>query len=295
LYWPVFFKKVSRYSISFTEPYLNDKPIEMEIGASSYQRGRECYDEERIRGGINFTKRFDNGWYRGIGFRLENVDITDIDWDAPKEIKDVKGSNLLAGARIFTGYSTVDSRYNPTKGYIFDIDYEQVGGDHTFGLFSVTNRWYKTLYEDLAERKTVLETKLHGATTVGDAPPFEKFYGGGNGSIRGFDYRGVSPRGLSTAPGSTERDDPIGSEWIILANSQIAVPLGEGETVAALFFLDNGLIEEGGLRSAIGTGIQIMIPQWFGPVPMRFEFAVPILKDGDDDTRIFSFSVGRLF
>jgi outer membrane protein assembly factor BamA len=37
------------------------------------------------------------------------------------------------------------------------------------------------------------------------------------------------------------------------------------------------------------------LPQWFGPVPMRFEFAVPVMKDGDDDTQIFSFSVGRLF
>jgi outer membrane protein assembly factor BamA len=62
-----------------------------------------------------------------------------------------------------------------------------------------------------------------------------------------------------------------------------------------LFFVDSALIETGGIRASGGIGIQIMIPQWFGPVPMRFELAAPFLKDDDDDTQIFSFSVGALF
>ena len=62
-----------------------------------------------------------------------------------------------------------------------------------------------------------------------------------------------------------------------------------------LFFVDAGLIETGGVRASVGTGIQIMIPQLFGPVPMRFELAAPLMKDDEDDKRAFSFSVGRLF
>jgi outer membrane protein assembly factor BamA len=30
-------------------------------------------------------------------------------------------------------------------------------------------------------------------------------------------------------------------------------------------------------------------------VPMRFEFAVPVMKDDEDETEVFSFSIGRLF
>ena len=67
------------------------------------------------------------------------------------------------------------------------------------------------------------------------------------------------------------------------------------DNFAALFFIDSGAIDSGNYRAAVGTGIQIMIPQWFGPVPMRFEIAAPLMKDGDDDTQAFSFSVGRLF
>jgi outer membrane protein assembly factor BamA len=62
-----------------------------------------------------------------------------------------------------------------------------------------------------------------------------------------------------------------------------------------LFFVDTGMIDTGGYRVSVGTGIQILLPQWFGPVPMRFELATPLLKDSGDETRVFSFSVGRLF
>jgi outer membrane protein assembly factor BamA len=193
------------------------------------------------------------------------------------------------GARIGAGRDLTDDRFNPTKGYSFDFGYEQVAGDHTFGIASGVYRRYKTISEDLAERKTVLALKLLGATTVGDAPPFEKFYAGGTGTygIRGFKYRGISKR-------SGVDDDPIGSKWIFLANAEATVPLSS-DTFSALFFVDSGMIDSGGYRASVGTGIQILIPQWFGPVPMRLEIAAPLMKDSKDDTQVFSFSVGRLF
>jgi outer membrane protein assembly factor BamA len=189
----------------------------------------------------------------------------------------------------------------PSEGENFNISYEQMGGDFTFGILSGVYRRYITLKEDLAERKTVFATKLLAATTVGNAPPFERFYAGGSGQygIRGFEYRGVSPRGLQVFeppdPNRTpEKKDPIGSDWVLLASGEVTVPL-VGENFAGLIFADSGMIDDGGVRASVGVGIQIMIPQWFGPVPMRFELAAPLLKDDLDDTQAFSFSVGRLF
>jgi outer membrane protein assembly factor BamA len=72
-----------------------------------------------------------------------------------------------------------------SQGGIFEVGYEQVGGDFTFGLLSSTYKWYTTLHEDLAEQRTIFSTRVHAGTTVSDAPPFEKYYAGGQGSIRG--------------------------------------------------------------------------------------------------------------
>jgi len=281
------------FSIGFTEPFLYDKPVSLDVGATGFERWRDSYDEERLKGYFGFEKRYDDDWRRGISFRAENVEVSDIDAGAPKEVIDDKGDNEMLGVKLYIRKETTDSKFSPSRGYHFNASYEQVGGDHTFGVVSGTQRWYKTLHEDLANRKTVLETKLHAATIVGDAPVFEKFYAGGTGSLRGFDYRGVSTRGISTLNPSI-KEDPIGSDWIIVGNAEVSVPL-TSEVLSALFFVDAGTIDSGGVRAAIGTGLQIMIPQWFGPVPMRFELATPIMKDGSDETRAFSFSVGALF
>jgi outer membrane protein insertion porin family len=288
--------ELSQYSISFTEPYLNDKPTSLNVSGSNWERWRESYGEGRTKGFIGFEKRYKDKWRRGIGFRAENVKVKDVDYDAPTEIKDVEGKNFLAGVRLGLGKNLTDSRFNPTTGHDFDVSYEQVTGDHTFGIASATYRRYFTLSEDLAERKTVMAAKLLAATVVSNAPPFEKFYAGGSGAygIRGFQYRGISTRGLQTNVANPERKDPIGSDWIFLANAEVTVPL-IGDNFSALFFIDSGAIDTGGYRVGAGAGIQILIPQWFGPVPMRFELAAPLMKGEGDRTQTFSFSVGTLF
>ena len=290
--------ELSEYSISFTEPYLKNKPISLNVVASSWERWRESYDEGRLKGYVGLEKRYRNRWRRSIGLRVENVEVDDLDIDAPKEIIDVKGDTMLAGIKLGVTRDLTDDIFTPSKGFIFDADYEQVVGDYTFGVLGATYRRYRTLREDLAERKTILATKLHAATILGNAPPFEMFYAGGQRSIRGFDYRGVSTRGLPTIGGvpqtGMDKKDPIGSDWIFLANAEVVVPL-VGENLGMLFFVDSGAIDSGNYRASIGTGIQIMLPQWFGPVPMRFELAAPIMKDDEDETQVFSFSVGRLF
>jgi outer membrane protein insertion porin family len=291
---------VSQYSIEFTEPYFRNKPISLSVAGSSWERWRESYDEQRTKGYVGFEKRYENHWRRRLGLRVENVDVGDLDSDAPQEIIDVKGNNMLVGVSLGIGRDMTDDRWTPSSGYTIDVDYEQVTGDTTFGILQGSYVTYWKLYEDLLERKTVLATKLLAATTVDDAPPFEKFYGGGVGlyGISGFDYRGVSTRGLQTglpAGFPPRRKDPIGSDWIFLANAEVAVPL-IGENIAALFFVDSGTIDTGRYRVSVGTGIQILIPQLLGTrVPMRLEVASPLMKDDDDETRVFSFYMGRLF
>ncbi|MBA7622397.1 Outer membrane protein assembly factor BamA [subsurface metagenome] len=288
--------EVSQYSITFTEPYLRDKPVTLDVIGSSWERYRESYDEQRTKGYVGFEKRYKSQWRNSIGFRVENVDVKDLHTDAPQELINVKGGNVLAGVKIGVGRELTDDKFNPSKGYTFNAGYEQVAGDEVFGIARGSYIWYKTLYKDLLERKTVLATKVLSATTIGEALPFEKFYAGGTGiyGIRGFEYRGISTRGLQTNVPSPKRLAPVGSDWIFLANAEVVVPL-VGDNFAALFFVDSAAIDTGGYRAAVGTGIQIQIPNWFGPVPMRFEIATPFMKDDGDEMRVFSFSVGGLF
>jgi len=283
--------KYSQYYVTFVDPYWRDRPTELQVTGRSWKRYRESYDEGRLKGGLGFEQRVDTRWRRSIGFRAENVSVSDLDFDAPKEIREFRGDTMLYGVKFGAGDTTVLDPYNPYQGHKSSAWYEQVTGDDTFGLLEGTFVQYFTLHEDVLNRKTVLAAKVLAGTVAGDAPPFEKYYAGGTGhyGLRGFEYRGVSTRGLQTNVATPERRDPIGSDWVFLAGAEVVFPL-VGENFGGLLFLDSGTVDTGRYRLSVGAGIQILVPQLFGNIPMRFEIGIPLLKDREDETQIFSFS-----
>lgn len=288
--------RYSAYSVNFVDPYWNDQPVTFDVLGRSWKWFRESYDENRLKGAFEFEQRMADYWRRSIGFRAENVKVSSLDFDAPQEIRDVEGGTNLFGVKVGVGKTAVDDLYDPTAGWRADTTYEQVTGDFTFGLLEASAVRYLTLHEDVLGRRTVLSGKVLAGTTVGDAPPFEKYYAGGSGryGLRGFEYRGVSRRGLQTNVANPKRRDPIGSDWIFLAKSEVVVPL-IGQNFNGLFFVDTGTVDSGSYRLSIGAGIEIKVPQIFGNVPMRFELGFPLLKSEGDETQVFSFSGGGMF
>lgn len=286
----------SQYYVEFVDPYWRDIPVTLDVLGRSWERYRESYDEERLKGYFGFEQRLKGRWSRSIGFRAENVGVGNLDFDAPQEIRDVRGDTALFGVRFGLGETALDDRYRPSRGHVLNIEYEQVTGDFTFGILEGSYVRYFTIHENLLGHKTVLAGKVRAATVVGDAPPFEKFYGGGTGpyGLRGFEYRGISTRGLQTNVASPRYKDPIGSDWIFLASAEVTVPV-ISENFGLLFFVDSGTIDTGRYRVSLGTGLQIMVPQLFGDVPMRFEIAAPVLEDDDDKEQVFSFSAAGMF
>ncbi len=288
--------RYSAYSVNFVDPYWNDQPVTFDVLGRSWKWYRESYDENRLKGAFEFEQRLANYWRRSIGFRAENVKVDDLDFDAPLEIQDVAGHTQLFGVKFGVGRTAVDDLYDPTSGPVAHASYEQVIGDFTYGLLEASYTHYFPIYEDVLGRKTVLSGRVRAATTVGDAPPFEKFYAGGTSryGMRGFEYRGVSTRGFQTNVSNPRKKDPIGSDWVFLAGAELTIPL-IGQNFRSLFFVDSGTVDTGGYRLSVGTGIEIKVPQIFGNVPMRFELGIPLLKSEGDETQVFSFSGGGLF
>lgn len=289
--------ELTRFRIDFREPYLFDQPVS--YGASYYlwQRGRERYDEQRLGLTQSLGRRFETGplegWAIEGAFRLEGVDIDEVDPLAAREIREAKGSHLLTSVKGTIARDTTDSRFRPTEGYRFDVSWEQVGaagGDHTFGQPSAGFSWYHTTHTDLLDRKSVLAVRADTGVIVGDAPVFERYYGGGFGSIRGFRYRGVSPRnGIG--------DDAVGGDFILLVGAEYSFPV-YGDNIYGVTFVDMGTVEESveitSWRASVGAGLRIYV-DFFGPVPIVLDFAVPVAKEDEDETEIFNFSIGASF
>ena len=282
--------EVSRFRIDFTEPYLFDKPLRFDSSFFLFERERDGYTESRIGSSYSLGKRFERGrlqgWSGELALRNEMVDVEDLDLFTSSEIRDDEGSNLITGLKGTLVRDRTDSRFVPTSGDRLRLSYEQVVGDHFFGRAGVGYNWYTTLATDRLERKSVLALRGEGGYIFGDAPVFERFYAGGIGSIRGFQYRGVGERdGLD--------DNNIGGDYLVLVGAEYSYPL-YGENLRGHVFLDTGTAGSGGFRAGVGTGVRFTL-NIFGPIPIELNVAMPVSADSEDEEQIFSFVVGSIF
>ncbi|UCD29774.1 MAG: BamA/TamA family outer membrane protein, partial [Planctomycetota bacterium] len=96
--------ELTRFRINFREPYLLDKPIGFGTSLYLFERGRDGYDEERIGGRFSFDKKFEQGWLKGwigeIALGAENVDVSDREAFAAKDIRDAEGNNYLSSVKL---------------------------------------------------------------------------------------------------------------------------------------------------------------------------------------------------
>jgi outer membrane protein insertion porin family len=289
--------EMTTFRIDFRNPYIFDMPVAFGWSAYIFERKRDGYDENRYGTIFSFDKIFKKIYTVGTAFRVEGIDINDIDkhyfFFAPEDILDVQGSSFLTSAKLSLARDTTDSILMPTRGTRIEGSWEQagaMGGDYDFSKVIAQATHYKTLRTDIYDRKTVWASNATAGYIIGDAPVFERFYGGGIGSIRGFKYRGISPRQW---PSHTA----VGGDSELLVGNEVSFPL-VGKTLRGVTFVDMGSVDNGfslrDWRIAPGFGIRLTL-DFFGPVPMAFDFAFPVSKGEDDETQIFSFSLGATF
>ena len=125
-------------------------------------------------------------------------------------------------------------------------------------------------------------------------PVFKNFYGGGLGSVRGFEQGSLGPRdSFQTVLGGTRK---------LNLNAEILSPFpgaGNDRTLRMYAFIDAGSIGGPGgvnanassLRASVGVGVS-----WISPVgPLRLAFAKPIKKFEGDKIQTMQFQIGTSF
>lgn len=132
-------------------------------------------------------------------------------------------------------------------------------------------------------------------------PLFKNFYGGGLGSVRGFESGTLG--GRSTLVGDTTGTlSYIGGSKKILLNTEVIAPFpgaGNDRTLRMFGFFDVGNVSDdyskssklSDLRASVGLGIS-----WISPVgPLRIAYARPVRKFDNDKTQSIQFQIGTSF
>jgi outer membrane protein assembly factor BamA len=280
-------------SIRFTDPYIFDQPYIFSGELYLSNRIREDYDDRRVGGRVSLGKRFNDIWTGVVSLRAEDVEVRDINDPEIRadEILALEGHNALTSAGLTVRRDTTTRGILPDRGMTTAAGVEvfgALGGDFDFQKYTLSHDQYFTLREDLLDRKVILA--LHGDVgyMTHEAPVVERYYGGGIGSIRGFAFRGVSPR-------AGPANDRVGGDFRVIGSAEVSFPV-YGEELRGVFFSDAGTVEPdvriGTIRSSVGVGVRLTIPQLHIQVPIALDFAIPITKAPEDDTQIFSFSLG---
>ncbi len=284
------------FSLSFVEPYLLNRPISLGTDVFSTHRGDRNVDFEETRRGFSATlsKVFRDVFRVGTGYTLEDVKIDELSSDAPQTIKDVEGGNLLSRVRLFTSYDTRNNIINPTRGTLISLDGDLVGGflggKHDYYIVQTGVTQYWNFF-----KKHILEAKVRlGASqefgNTDQVPVFDRFFAGGLGSVRGFNYRRVGP---------IEAGDAVGGQTLALASLEYTFPVPFLEAFRGAFFIDAGQVNADSYKItfsdfavSVGPGIKIKTP--IGPV--AFYYGLPIAnRDDKDQNGRFEFSLGRGF
>ncbi|HEX6985452.1 MAG TPA: BamA/TamA family outer membrane protein, partial [Planctomycetaceae bacterium] len=278
---------VSRYLVSWTDPYFLDSDFSLGLSGFYFQRFYPDWDEERAGGRVNVGRQLTQNLSVSGILRAENVEISNPDVPTPSLLAEVVGDNLLLTAGGALTWDTRDSPLLPSEGQFAELTYTQGIEDFQFPRVDLEATQYFTVFSRPdGTGKHILSVGGQAGYTGDDTPIFERYFAGGFQSLRGFEFRGVGPREFGVN---------IGGQFLVAGSVQYMFPLLANDALHGVVFADAGTVEEDvrieDVRASVGTGLRITIPA-FGPAPLAFDFAFPIAKADGDETQIFSFYVG---
>jgi translocation and assembly module TamA len=209
------------------------------------------------------------------------------------DIEDVFGQNEYAIVSLpgRLDYDARDNKLDPTEGLRGTIDAEPLVdfAGSTFALVasgSVSS--YLSLQED---DRVVLAARGVAGTIVGgsleEIPATRRFYLGGGGSIRGYEYRTVGPR---------LGDEVVGGLSFWEASAELRIRLTN--QIGLVPFVDAGAAYEDsypdfaeGVRFGAGLGLRYYTPLG----PLRFDLAMPLNPRDGDPSVAFYIGLGQAF
>ncbi len=288
---------VQVYSISLTEPSLLETNY-TGSGSIFYRlRDYDNYDEERFGTRFSVGRKFGTRWVGAIPFRIESIDLSNLDPGDPVDLFEVENPHTLTSAGVSFTRTSVDDLVRPTRGSRLELVAEQagaMGGDFSFTTLKAEHQIFMTVNEGFLGEKTVLSFKTAmGYIPQGtdEAPTYERFYLGGQ-NFRGFNYRTISPKGIRNDT-KTLGDDPVGGTFSFFFGPEIVQPLWS-ETLSVVGFLDSGTVVDDisfdKYRVSVGFGLRVYIPS-LSPAPLAFDFGFPLVKYYGDRERVFTFAI----
>jgi outer membrane protein insertion porin family len=276
-------------TISFTEPWLFDRPLAAGFDLFSTKRQYDDYDYASLGGDVRLSHPFQEYWRASGTYRLSQDTVDNIRTVSDSTLESQAGTHLTSAIILGLTRDSRDNIQTPTKGGLITmtVDFAGLGGDVQFVKTVASASYFYPIWLNhvLAGRGEVGAAWGWGKDPV---PVYERFYLGGPNSIRSVKFRQISP--------VDEFGNKIGGSSEVLGNLEYLVPLPFNFRVAAFFDIGNVYgfgtkFDLTDLREAAGPGIRWLSP--FGPI--RVDYGVNLDRRKGEDFGTVQFSVGAPF
>ncbi|PYM87807.1 MAG: outer membrane protein assembly factor BamA [Candidatus Rokuibacteriota bacterium] len=280
---------IQQGQLSFTEPWLFDRPLAAGFDLFSTQRQFLEYDYRTLGGGLRLSHPFEEFWRWHLGYRLTQDDILHVKNPQDSFLRDEEGTHITSLVSGTVGRDSRDSIQTPSKGgqLAWSTELAGLGGDHHYSKTTLFMTYFQPVWFG-----HIMSGRAEGGYGFGFGderlPVFERFFLGGPNSIRSFKTRQISP--------TDEFGTRIGGTSEVLGNIEYLIPLPFDIRLAAFFDIGNvygfktkfDLTE---LRKAAGGGIRWVSP--FGAI--RVDYGFNLDRRPGEKAANFHFSVGSPF
>ena len=214
----LFGEEILDYTVSWSTPWIYDKPISLGADLFNTRRYRsfaeenQAYTERRVGGRLRVGPRFNDDIYQlSFGYSFENIDIYDIDERFTEPNAQPGDDNYLPkGDQYMSTFSadiavdTRDNIWDPTSGWRNSLGVSlaggPIGGDLDLWYLNARSIFNHTVLNIGGNYPIVfvLSNKIGSVRAYGrtkEVPPYEKFFLGGADTVRGYERAGeVGPK-----------------------------------------------------------------------------------------------------
>ena len=280
--------------LGLTEPWFLDRRLSLG-GQAFYHEASylsSVYNQSNLGFSIEARKPLGSWMSASLGYRLESIDIFDLNSSVSDELKAEAGQYTKSQVTAGWVYDHRDnpflSRHGQRVSLTTYVAGGPIGGTEQIYGFDAEGSQYFHLPWDLI---LLLNGEAASVDSWGSGDRVrisDRLFLGGSNNLRGFNFRDVGPK--------DKNGEPLGGLSMARATIEVTFPIVVKARGA--FFYDTGILDTGAFKfgtdhyaSDVGFGLRLDLP--IGP--LRVDYGIPIDRDGNHGSGKFNFNVGYQF
>ncbi len=242
-----------QFEVSYTDPWFYSKRNSLDVVTFARQLEDPTFTQSRYGTQWTFGRKVSSIGRLNTSYLFKKVKLSDIGSD-----KIIDSSGTTNSIRVAFVEDRRNNIINPSKGYYLETALEYApsfpGDAKSFVKFTVDNRQYIPVHAHLTLAWWGSIGFLWQVDRNRPIPTFERFFAGGERSMRGFDRNSLGPKDMDTGL-------PLGGKVLVLQNLELRFPLIKN--LSFITFLDIGNVYDrysdvgfDSFRAGFGPGLR---------------------------------------